>query len=230
MGEAPLVLIRAFWPLHDLGDHWPVDGLRRELRVVTPPAWGTSLDLTFVRDKHLRTANGSDEDEFIDSAIRTSERMAEKTTRRSHLPQTLALVLDRFPYGFAGIRLPRPPVVSIVSIVYVALDGTETTLDASAYALRVTGRDSNVEGLVVPVYNTCWPQARCEVGAVVVTYDTGYVDAASPSQAEIPEDIQQGQLLVIGELYKQRSESVHAHNQASALIRARDLWLLHRVF
>lgn len=224
-----MVLIRT-WPLHELGDHWPEDGLHRELRVVTPPEWGSSLDLAFVRDKHLRGANGSDEDTFIDGTIRTSERMAERITRRSHLPRTLALVLDRFPYGFQGIRLPRPPVVSIVSIVYVALDGTETTLDADAYDLRVTGRDTNVQGLVVPIYNTCWPQARCQVGAVVVTYDAGYVDTASPAQAEIPDDILQGQLLAIGELYKQRSESVHAHNQNPALIRAKDLWMPYRVY
>ena len=104
------------------------------------------------------------------------------------------------------------------------------TLSASAYVLSVKGRDTNKQGLVTPVYNTCWPQARCEVGAVVVTYDAGYVDEASPTQAQIPEDIQQGQLIVIGELYKQRSESVHAGNQNPALIRARDLWMPYRVY
>jgi hypothetical protein len=52
----------------------------------------------------------------------------------------------------------------------------------------------------------------------------------SPAEPSIPEDILHGQLLVIGEMYKLRSLSVHAFNQAPAVLQARNLWNAYRVY
>jgi uncharacterized phiE125 gp8 family phage protein len=202
--------------------------ITREVRSVTAPDY-LPIAVATVEADHLRVAStGGEETTYVTGLIKTATRLAEKHTGRDLQLQRRELLLAGFPAG--PIRLPHPPVRAIVSIVYLDDDGVEQTLATSAYALRSNGRDVNREGWVEPVYGTTWPTARPHLGAVTVTYDTGYSDGASPEAAAIPDDILHGILLVIGELYKQRSESVHAFNQNPALIRARQLWDGYRIY
>lgn len=204
------------------------DTVTREVQIVTAPDY-LPVTTSFVADDFLRVAStGGEETDFLTSLIKTVTRQAEKHTGRDLQLQRRALLLDGFPCG--PIRLPHPPVRAIVSITYIDEDGVEQTLSAGAYALRSTGRDVNREGWVEPVYGTTWPTSRRHLGAVTVTYDTGYSDGASPEAAAIPTDIIHGMLLMIGELYKQRSESVHAFNQNPSIIRARQFWDRYRIY
>jgi uncharacterized phiE125 gp8 family phage protein len=195
---------------------------------VTPPT-ALVIAVADVRDDHLRAANGDAEDSYVERLIRSGTRMAERETQRSLLLQTIELALEGFPGG-GEIRLPRPPIVVVDSITYTDPDGAEQTLDEDLYVLRETGRDLNREGLIERAYDTTWPETRCHPGAVVVTYQAGYVTSGSPQDADVPDDIVHGVQLVVGEFYKQRSESVHTMNQNPALIRARDLWRGYTVY
>ena len=100
------------------------------------------------------------------------------------LSQTWRLSLDCFPtqaYGLyvqpAGIeiRLPGAPVKSIVSVTYVAGDGTTTTLAADQYTVDL----DRTPALLLPAYGLAWPAARIQPGSVKITYTLGEATAAT---------------------------------------------------
>lgn len=210
------------------------ESVRWHLEQVTAPdvAGSDTLALAFVRDDHLRAANGTLEDDYITRLLKTSYRHAERVTRRAHLLQTWALVLDRFPCG--DIVLPKPPLQSVTSITYIDEDGAEIELLGSPvgqeFQVSTPSGPKAARGRIRPVYDETWPSTRRVLDAVRIEFVCGYPLVGSPGVADVPEDIDHGRLLVIGEMYKQRSESVHAFNQNPAVIRARDLWLDYRAY
>lgn len=206
-------------------------GVRWHLETVGSPDWDTDpLALSFVRDLHLRCANGTAEDAYITSLIRTSLMAAERTTWRTLLPKTLVLAMDRFP--FAEILLPSPPGVSVTSIEYTDENGDPQTLSGSPAEYRFIAPSGPKAGKarILPLTGETWPQTDGSIGSVRVTFVAGYPVSGSPAVADVPEDITHGRLLMIGELYKQRSESVHSMNQNPAIIRAVDIWKEYRAW
>jgi uncharacterized phiE125 gp8 family phage protein len=145
------------------------------LEVIEKPDPLDVLEVEFVRDLHLRSAAGDAEDDYIEQAIRTAYRMAERTTRRALAPQTLALVIDeRFPCG--DILLPRPPLLSVSSIAYIDGDGAEQELTGSPAEFQVSTPSGPQAGYgrLRPLYGQPWPTTRCVLDAVTVTYRAGY--------------------------------------------------------
>lgn len=209
---------------------WITSGIGWNLRQIVAPA-EEPLDLEFVRDLHLRSPNGTVEDAYIEGLITTARQMAERTTNRAIPEQQWTMSAYRFPCGALPIEVPFPPLISVDAISYLDENGATQTLDVNA--------DVNVaaplgprcgKALITPTFDTTWPTAQYQADSVSITFTAGYVLSGSPVTGEVPSDITHGMLLVIGELYKQRSESVHAPNQSPALIRARDLWLPYRVY
>jgi uncharacterized phiE125 gp8 family phage protein len=205
-------------------------GLRAHLELVTAPT-AEPLALANVRDNHLRVTNGTAEDAYIEALIKVSRRRAERVTRRALPTQTWRLVLDRFPCE-RELLLPLPPLQEVVSVDYLDEDGERQTWGGSPlpYDVAIPSGPTAGRARIAPVYDTTWPDHRVQLGSVRVTFTCGYADAGSPALPDVPEDITHGMLLMIGELYKQRSESVHAFNQNPALVRARDLWLAYQVY
>lgn len=196
--------------------------------LVTPPT-ADPVELEFVRDDFLKVASGTVEDDFLSRAIRAATRMAERRTQRALMYQVREVVIDyRFP---DVIGLNHPPVIEVLSVHYIDVDGVDTELDASAYDVsRPTGPYARCARLT-PVFGTTWPTTRAQLDAVTVTYSAGYLDESqSPAVPNVPDDIVHGILLTVGEMYKVRSESVHVSNQTPALIRARELWDQYRVY
>jgi uncharacterized phiE125 gp8 family phage protein len=189
------------------------------------------LTVDYVRDYHLRSPNGNAEDSYIETLIRVARRAAERVTRRALVPQTWRLVMSGFPCG-GPIVVPKPPLQSVTAITYIDEDGVEQTWGGSPLPYEVVAPSGPQAryGLIAPAYEQVWPTTRRQLEAVTVEFIAGYPETGSPAEAQIPEDITHGMLLMIGELYKQRSESVHAFNQNPALIRARDLWLGYQVY
>jgi uncharacterized phiE125 gp8 family phage protein len=187
------------------------------------------IDLVEVREDHLHAANGAVEDRKIERLFRTAVTYGERFTRRAWGPQTWALLCDRFPCEFV---LPWPPLIEVQSIQYVDDNGDPQTLSPTLYQVSpAVGRRNPYaqKARIRPAYGETWPTTRYQMDAVTVTYEAGYVDTTSPAQPDIPEDLIAGALLVVGELYKVRSESVHTINQNEAVIRARDLWRGYQV-
>lgn len=176
---------------------------------------------------HLRAMN-TDDEPYVSRLVPVARRAIEYATRRSCMPQTKQLVLSRFP---RIIRVPEPPIISIEAITYLT-DGSpsEQSLDADHYQVDLPYGPYAGYGLIRPAAGQCWPTVACErLGAVRVTYQAGYVDRSSPPRPNVPADLTHAMLLVIGELFKSRSESVPVGN-APALIRARALWAPYKVY
>lgn len=223
------------WAGYALDAHARVD-------VIDAPDPLQALSLDFVRDQHLRVVNGTAEDEYISLLIGAAFAEAERVTNRALAPQTLALVTDRFPNcghdQHAGVRwwaggafcLPLPPLVSVTSIAYVDHDGVTQTLNGgspAAFQVSAPTGPRCARGRVAPLYGDSWPIARCQIDAVRVTYAAGY--QTSGAQA-LPSEITAGMLLIIGELYQQRSLSVDAARSQPTILTAMRLFEGYAVF
>lgn len=181
----------------------------------SPAEWDLVMTVDYVTSQVLRVANGSADDAFVEAAIRSVTDLCEKETGLALPEQTWLQVMSRFPCGGRPIVLRRLPLIAVVSITYVDDDGAEQTMATSPadYAVLQSGEFTRAQ--ITPLYDEDWPSTRCQPDAVTVTYRAGW-----PDVADIPERLKTGIGLVVAELYKQRTLSVHAvHNTPSVLQR-----------
>ena len=165
------------------------------LKLITAPA--TEPVSTSEAKSHLRVDTTAD-DTLIGTLITAARQHVENHLRRALITQTWELVMDAFPAGDV-IRLPRPPLVSVTSIKYTDVAGSESTFSSAAY---VVDTDST-KGRVVLKSGESWPSdTLAAANGVRVRYVAGYGSAAA-----VPNPIRQAVLLLIGTLYENR-ESV----------------------
>lgn len=170
------------------------------------------VDLQYLQCEVLRVADLNAEYTYIDSIVRASTDAAEQATQRALIPQTWEMVLSRFPRW--EWKLERPPVISISSLVYFDEDGAQQSLTVSPAMFRIVESGHYRKASLIPLAGEVWPATQCRPDAVTVTYRAGYEDETDPTFSLIKAGIG----LMAGELYKQRTLSVHAvHNTPSAL-------------
>lgn len=170
------------------------------------------LDVDYVQDKVLRIADLSAEYDYVEALIKASTQAAERWTHRALSPQTWQMTLSEFPCS-GRIVLENPPLISVSSVAYYDTDGDAQSLAVSPaeFVTLESGAYSKAE--IRPLENQTFPSTACRPDAVTVTYQAGY--QASTAELEL---IKIGICLMVGELYKQRTLSVHAiHNTPSAL-------------
>lgn len=160
---------------------------------ITPPAV-EPLDLAEVKE-HLRVT-AADEDTMLESLIIAARERAEIYTERALIQQTWAVYLDAFPAG--EIRLAMPPLLAVSTVTYYDADGVEQTLDAAEFYADNKSKPARL----VPVNS--WPATQCRPNAVAITYTAGYGAAA----IAVPQVIKQAMLLMVGEMYENREETV----------------------
>src|SRR6266853_1932913 len=109
------------------------------LVLTTPPA---SEPLSVADIKSWARIDTTDDDKLIGLMIRAARRFAEMQTRRSLITQQWLAILDAFPASFLtgvpfgqtfgipphAVLLERPPIQSVQSIKYTAMDGTTQTM------------------------------------------------------------------------------------------------------
>lgn len=144
---------------------------------------------------HLRVRH-SGEDQYLADLITSARQMVEDDTWRAIVRSTRRVVLNRFPGGSAAIYLPRPPLVSVESITYVAPGGATTALTG----YRVDA--SHEPGIVVPAHGSTWPEVRDGPSAVEIVYTAGYADG------EWKPSLVQCVRVQLSELYEQRGPAV----------------------
>lgn len=162
------------------------------LRVVTQPE-NEPVSLPEAK-LHLRVEH-NEEDGLIASLIKTAREVAETSfTWRALAIQTFEYTLDRFP-SERFIYLPRPPLKTVESISYKDRTGTETVLNADSYIVDTAAEP----GRVVLAPEVSWPDVELyPTSAVRIRFTAGY------DNADIPESIKQGMLLMIGHWYENR--------------------------
>jgi len=162
------------------------------LKLITPAA---ALAVSLAEAKAHVRQDQSDDDSLITAMITAATEAAEQYMgARAIMPQTWELAEEGFPREF---HLRRVPVVSITSIKYLDFNGTEQTLDPSAYVLD--NADDCTTAEVDPAYGTCWPIARYVDNSVKVRFVCGYANAAA-----VPEPIKSWIKLMVGAMYANR--------------------------
>lgn len=137
---------------------------------------------------HLRVVC-DDEDDYIAGLITAAREMAEGRLNRTLVQRQLTVA---FPAWCVRMALPKPPLVSVDSVVYLDTDGVEQSLD-----------EYDVQEYATPAaislsYGTPVPALRWRPDAIRVTYTAGYADG------NVPAPILSWMLLVIGSLYENR--------------------------
>lgn len=163
------------------------------LKIVTPP---TVEPVTIQEVKAQTVIDGSLDDMLLGIIISAVRAQGEALTNRSWASQTLEVVLDGFPAG--KISLPRGPVTTVVSVVYLDVNGAEVTLDQSSC-------DVNTEApvaWVAPVYGGIWPVTANKPNAVRVRYEAGWL------ATEFPPALKQWMLINVASFYVQRENHV----------------------
>jgi uncharacterized phiE125 gp8 family phage protein len=129
--------------------------------IMTPP---TELAISIASAKRMLRIDGDYSDAEIEAWIRGITDAAAGIMRRSIMPTTYLLRLDRFP---DSIRLDFPKVQSVTSVQYIDTDGAWQTLDPADYEV-----ESNLDGpgYIVPAPNTSWPDTYERINAVKVIY------------------------------------------------------------
>lgn len=155
---------------------------------------GTDLpvSLEFVK-VHLRVDH-TDDDDYITSLINAAADYCSSYTQRALLTTNVVAICDSFQ---KTLELPLSPCQSIESVIYLDSSGSEQTLDASKYKLNTYAEPSTF------VMLNGWPDTLWQFDAVKITYTSGYESAD-----DIPAQIKQAILLIVGHYYENREESV----------------------
>ena len=135
-------------------------------------------------------------EQYLDVAT----QWVEEITQRALLSQAWELTLD----GFGDCRhvtngviyVPRPPLLAVSSIVYLATDGTSTTLSSSDYRVVTSSHPGRIE----EAYGEVWQSTYSVLGSVTITHTAGYGTTA----ASVPVALRQAVLLMAANLFRER--------------------------
>lgn len=168
---------------------WSIDPMR--LVLVDPPAV-EPLDAA-----EVRTRLGGIPDSLSDDAIAAFIKAGRETLdgpdgflQRALIAQTWKLLIDGgFPCG--PIRIPLPPLISIVAVRFVDQSGDIQTLDESRYQVLEGSRP-----MLCPIFGAEWPAARQQLNSVEVEFIAGYGD----DPEDVPEPIRSAIALQVSHL------------------------------
>jgi uncharacterized phiE125 gp8 family phage protein len=184
------------------------------LEVVTPP---DPVVILADAKLHLRV-DAADEDDLIKALVAASTEHLDGPDgilNRALGLQTLKLTLDGFPehdrrrtWPFStglphGVPLPCQPIRAVTSIKYLDAAGAEQTVDAGVYELTADGR-------VRLAHEQQWPEPRSCRDPVSITYTAGY--------AVLPARLKQAILLMVGDLYANRSAQEISDSRVTAVL------------
>lgn len=144
--------------------------------IVPPSAMAVSIEAA---RRSARTSGTALDDELSDKVHGYTEA-AEHKTRRAFITQTWAVTLDEFP---PAIKLPRSPVISVLSVKFYDANGVQQTLDPQDYQVD----DKSEPGFVLPAPGRAWPETADRINAVEVQFTCGY----GPSPTDVPAAIRQ---------------------------------------
>lgn len=193
------------------------------IRVITPPA---KEPITLAEAKaHLRVDH-ADEDGLISMLISSARKTAERWLRRALITQELRATIEipqpvstplTGPLGRVktALKIPRPPLQAVTMVEIETAPGVWEPVAPDDYVV-----DEDAEPAVIrPMFGT-WGTGR-----VRVTYVAGYGD----NETDVPEPIRQGMLLLIGDWYQYREETMAEGPQRLAT-GVSALWTPYRVF
>ncbi len=135
----------------------------------------------------------NDDDTWITSAITVVREQVEALTNRALMPQSFELAIAKFE---DKIELPKPPFSSLTSVKYYDEDDVLQTLASSYYLVNDFAEPATINKKTEQTY----PSVYDRPDAVRIAFSAGYADAAS-----VPTSIKQAMLMLLTDLYDNRS-------------------------
>ena len=166
-----------------------------DFKVTTPPA---SEPVTLAEAKlHLKVDTSAD-DTLISALIAAARQHLERHCNSVFVTQTITEIWDSF---YKRNHMSVAPVQSITSYQYKPEGETTTysTTDAQLYGVNIFAKPAYLYKLPDTVY----PITEDVPDAVKAVYVAGYGSAA-----DVPAPIKAAILLVVGDLYEKRQDSV----------------------
>lgn len=166
-----------------------------------------------------------DDDDDIASMIAAATAHAEQFTGRAFIDQTWDYYLDAFPASGA-IQIPKPPLIGIEGVFSRDSAGTETQIAAAGYLVD----SATAQARLALIFGGTWPTIDSIVNAVRIRFRAGYVDYdSSPAAGEVPADIKNAILMIVGTLYAHRETIVIGQSAVALPWGAEHLLRQHRV-
>ncbi len=176
-------------------------------QILTVPALAEPLPLALVKS-HLRLTH-DDEDETLTRLMAAARRVVESRTGLSLVAEGWSLFLDRWPPD-GVVPLPRYPVIA-VSRVLVHGEEAAAEIDPAHYWLDRASRPCR---LVMRAGRALPPPGRA-VNGIDIAFTAGFGETA----AEVPADLTEAMLLMIGQWYAHRGDEDFAPSlQAAAIL------------
>lgn len=160
--------------------------------------------------KHLKV-DYSDDDDLIQMYIKAARQICEKFMNRALVPKTIEESLGCFPkkdtqHPFRELRLSWGPLIAVDNIKYWD--------DEDPSARRTIENKDLTDNFVIdtapnfpvihPISSYTYPDTDNRKYPATVQYQAGY-----SSTDLVPQPIKQAMLLLIGEMYEKRVNSVH---------------------
>ncbi len=195
-------------------------GVRWHL-VTLVPAGKEPMEITELRDEHIRVISDEKEADYITGLIRVARDQAEADTRRPLINRTLKLSLDRFP---RCIELPSSPLQSITAIRYLDTAAVQQTWPIEEWIATppaYVGPHVNPPRTQIwPRHGFSFPSTLDQVDSVEVEFVAGY----GLEGKDVPDGILHGMKQIGAEMYIQRKESLQDVFQHPAVVGARRLF------
>jgi uncharacterized phiE125 gp8 family phage protein len=160
---------------------------------------------------HLRVDDDfTDDDALIMAYLRACREYAEHLTQSHLIEQKWKYIIDSFPgpsltgvpFGVVfslpahALLLPKFPVQSVDSINYIDLGGVSQTMPPGDYVATLASAPARI----TPRFGKIWPIPIPQMGAVSVSFTTGYGSSGSA----VPEGIKQWILIRLDTYYNHR--------------------------
>ena len=168
--------------------------MNTQYKVTTAPAT-EPITLAEAKSQCRIETSFTDDDTWLNTVITVVREQAEDLLNRALISQTITMVSNEFE---DVIELPQPPLVSVTSIKYYDSDNAQQTLAASEYQVN----NYSEPGEITLASLSAWPEVYERFDAVEIIYVTGYADAAA-----VPTSIKQGMLMMLTDLYDNRSQA-----------------------
>ena len=151
-------------------------------------------------------------DNQIAGWITAARQYVEGYTDRVLITQTWQHLRNRFPYALAPIVVPKPPLQSVTSVVYVDTAGATQTWSAANYLVETPSGPYALPGRIQPVVTASVYPSVGFLTTVTVTFIAGYGGAAA-----VPVQLKQAMKLLIGNWFTNREAAQLIRGSADVL-------------
>jgi uncharacterized phiE125 gp8 family phage protein len=189
-----------------------------------------SVPLEDIKD-HLRIPIGeTNEDNLLEGLRDAAQGYVENYTNRKLLTQKWSVYFDDWP-NKDSFEIPYPPLqyLGSSSRASTALSYTNSTQKSVTWSSSNFAADSVSEpGRLVRDYEiTTWPTTATlhNNNPISITFICGYTTTSN-----IPQSIKQAMLLIIGDLYENRENSIVGQTITTIPLAAQSLLASYRVF